>query len=134
MSQFEADTLPTPEGISELTGKVTVFLEQQKVDARAIHHVALVLEELLSNLVIHGQYRLPAKTSVTVEPAHVRVQIADRGVPFDPRFAPAPAFDTTPDDRVVGGLGLHLVRKLSSALEYATKDGENCTTITITRR
>ena len=133
MSRFDASALPTAEGISDLTESVTAFLQEQHVDARATHHVALVLEEILTNLGTHGQCRLPAAISLAVEAAEVRLQITEKGTPFDPRLAPEPALDIAAD-RPVGGLGLHLVRKLSSALEYVTKDGENCTTITIARR
>ena len=130
MTRFEADVLAQPAAMSELTGKVMGFLQEQGVDTRATHHVALVFEEVLSNLALHGNCRdRPAKIAVRISPDKVIGEVIDAGPPFDPRLAPSP-----PADRAVGGLGLHLVRTLSSDLEYARRNDENFMRFAISRR
>jgi anti-sigma regulatory factor (Ser/Thr protein kinase) len=52
-------------------------------------------------------------------------EIVDSGIPFDPRDAPEPDLAQSAGERPVGGLGLFLVRRFSSALEYASRNGEN---------
>ena len=112
--------------MSDLTDKVMAFLSEQGVDMRATHHVALVFEEVLSNLATHGNCRdIPAKIALRVSPNEVIGEVIDAGPPFDPRLAPHPSADAAPADRPIGGLGLHLVRNLSSHLEYARRGGEN---------
>jgi serine/threonine-protein kinase RsbW len=135
MSQLETCALARPEAISDLTDKVMAFLSEKGVDARATHHTALVLEEVLSNLGTHGNCRdIPARIAVKIRPDRVLGEITDAGIPFDPRDAPSPALDVRSADRPIGGLGLHLVRKLSTSLEYARRNGENFTRFEISRK
>lgn len=133
-ARFEKNTLATPGAISELTDEVVAFLDEQGVEVRAAHHIVLVLNEVLTNLGTHGGCAdRPARIAVIVEPGKVTGEIVDKGPAFDPRFAPDPILDAAVDDRPVGGLGLYLVRKLSSSLEYARRNGENCLTFAISR-
>jgi serine/threonine-protein kinase RsbW len=135
MSQLETCVLARPEAISDLTDKVMAFLSEKGVDTRATHHVALVFEEVLSNLGTHGNCRdIPARIAVKVGPDTVLGEIIDAGPPFDPRDAPSPLLDVRSADRPIGGLGLHLVRKLSSNLEYVRRNGENFTSFAISRK
>jgi serine/threonine-protein kinase RsbW len=132
--RFEANTLPTPDEITALTDQVIEFLERHGVDARAAHHTALVLNEVLTNLATHGDCRdRPAKIAVTVGPDKVTGEIIDSGPAFDPRLAPEPSLDVSLDERPIGGLGLFLVRKLSCSLEYARRHDENCMIFAIRR-
>lgn len=134
MAPLETDVLATPEAISALTERVLAFLEEQQVDARAAHHVALVVEELVTNLGTHGNCRdKPAKIRLVVEPAQVVGEIVDTGPPFDLRLAPDPAIEAPIEDRPIGGLGLYLIRKLTSTLEYSHQNGQNLTTFAIAR-
>jgi len=114
--------------------EVIGFLQRENVDARATHHVALVIEEILANLGTHGGCRdKPARITVSIEPARVRGEIVDQGPAFDPRTAPPPDLTSPMDERPMGGLGLHLVRQLST-LEYSRQNGENRMTFFVTRQ
>jgi serine/threonine-protein kinase RsbW len=133
VSGFATTALATPEAISRTVDDVMEFLQRENVDARATHHVALVIEEVLANLGTHGDCRdTPARITLDIEPARVRGEIVDRGPAFDPRTAPPPNLAALPDERKVGGLGLHLVRNLST-LEYCYRNGENRMTFYVTR-
>jgi anti-sigma regulatory factor (Ser/Thr protein kinase) len=134
MSRLEVSALATPEAISALTDQILTFLEAEQVDGRATHHVAFVVEELLTNLGTHGSCRsVPARVTIDVGPAEVVTEIVDSGPPFDPRQAPEPDVATAAEEREIGGLGLFLTRQLSSALEYVHRNGENCTKFAIAR-
>jgi serine/threonine-protein kinase RsbW len=134
MTQLTSNVLPRPEAISELTDSIMAFLQEQNVDARATHHVALIVEEVLTNLGTHGNCNdRPARITVTVGPAEVEGEIVDCGSPFDPRLAPTPDLDLAPEDRATGGLGLFLVRQLSYKFEYEHRDGENRTMFAVAR-
>jgi len=134
-TRFETSTLATSDAITNLTDQVMAFLGNHGVETRATHHTALILNEVLTNLGTHGGCRdRPAKIALVVEPDKVTGEIVDAGPPFDPRLAPEPAFDVTLDDRPIGGLGLYLVKKLSSALEYTRRNEQNYTSFAISRR
>ncbi|AXK82952.1 ATP-binding protein [Pseudolabrys taiwanensis] len=134
MAPLEIEVLATSEAISALTEKVLAYLEEQQVDSRAAHHVALVVEEIVTNLGTHGNCRdKPAKIRLMVEPAQVTGEIIDTGPPFDLRLAPDPAIEAPLEERPIGGLGLYLIRKLTSTLEYSHQNGQNLTTFAIAR-
>ena len=134
MTQLAVDVLAAPEAISDLTGTLMNFLEDQHVDARATHHVAMIIEEFLTNLGTHGNCRdVPVRVSITVEPARVRGEIVDSGPPYDPRQAPDPDLDVPAMDRPEGGLGLFLVRRFSSSLDYVRRNDQNHTTFAVAR-
>jgi anti-sigma regulatory factor (Ser/Thr protein kinase) len=134
MTQFETSVLARPDAMSDLTDKVMAFLSEQGVDSRATHHVAVVFEEVLSNLAKHGNCRdIPSKIAVRILPDKVIGEVIDAGPPFDPRLAPRPPVGVAAADRPIGGLGLHLVRKLSSDLEYARQNDQNLMRFAIDR-
>jgi anti-sigma regulatory factor (Ser/Thr protein kinase) len=134
MSEFRISALAQPDAISALTDRLLGFLDEQQVEPRAAHHVALIVEELLTNVGTHGNCRdTPAKLCVSVEPTRVVGELIDSGSPFDPREAPEPELETDAADRPIGGLGLFLVREFASALEYARRNGENYTTFAVPR-
>lgn len=131
---FAREVLALPDNISELTDAVLDYLGEAGVDARAAHHVAMSLEELLTNLGTHGNAAgSPANVRVTVGPDRVTSEIVDTGPPFDIRKAADPALDQSIAERPIGGLGLFLVRKFASEIGYDRRDGANRTTFTILR-
>lgn len=131
---FDTEVLATPETVAALTDQVMAFLHDNKVGARAAHHVALVIEEIVTNLGTHGNCRdAPARIKLEVGAAEVRGEIIDTGPPFDPRQIPDPDIEAALDDRPIGGLGLYLIRKLSSTFEYSHRDGQNATIFAIAR-
>jgi anti-sigma regulatory factor (Ser/Thr protein kinase) len=134
MTRFAADIAPTAQSISKLTDDAASFLRSAGVDARAVHHVSLVLEELLTNIMYYGAGSdLPASVAVTVEPDRISGEIGDWGQPFDPRDAPPPDLTATLEDRKIGGLGVHLVRHLTAALDYRRDGDRNRTTFCVLR-
>lgn len=134
MSIFTASVLATSGPISELTEQILGFLQEQQVEARAAHHVALIVEELVTNVGTHGGCQdKPVRLSLTVEPSQVTGEIVDQARPFDPQQAPEPELEAGPENRRVGGLGLFLVRRFTSSLEYVHQNGENLTKFSVPR-
>jgi anti-sigma regulatory factor (Ser/Thr protein kinase) len=134
VKRFTADIAPNAQTISQLTEDVAAFLHSAGVDARAVHHVSLVLEELLTNILYHGDASdQPASITLTVEPDRIAGEIGDRGKPFDPRDAPPPELDAPLETRKVGGLGIHIVRHLTAALDYQRQDNQNWTSFCVLR-
>jgi anti-sigma regulatory factor (Ser/Thr protein kinase) len=134
LPSFDTEVLATPEAVGALTDAVRAFLHDQKVGARAAHHVALVVEEIVTNLGTHGNCKdKPARVRIEVAPDEVRGEIVDTGPPFDPRQLPDPDIDAPMDERPIGGLGIYLIRKLSRSFDYAHRDGRNSTIFAIAR-
>jgi len=126
MSAFSASILAQPALIADLNERVLAFLQEQNVDGRTANHVALIVEEVLTNIGTHGRCSdKPVRVALTADRERVTGEIVDSGIPFDPRDATEPDLAKDAGERPVGGLGLFLVRRFSSALEYARRNGEN---------
>ena len=134
MIRFAANIVPSPAAISQVTEDVADFLRAAGVDARAVHHVSLVIDEILTNVATHGgNPDAPASVAIEVRTDRVFGEIGDWGTPFDPRIGPGPDFGAPLEERSIGGLGLHLVRQLTSALEYRRDGEQNWTTFYVAR-
>jgi anti-sigma regulatory factor (Ser/Thr protein kinase) len=98
------------------------------------YKVDLVFEEIVSNIVRHG---CPRDANCTIELAAefrasgVVLAFTDDGRPFDPRAYAIPDFPVRLEDAGRGGLGLLLVRKASSVIDYERTADLNRLTITI---
>ena len=120
--------------ISAATETAQDWLGEAGVDARAAMHVALTLDELLTNAMTHGGAPgQPAQVKLSLLADRVGVEIVDPAAAYDPRNAPRPDLNATLQDRPIGGLGVHLVMKLSRDLDYARDKGRNRTNYWIAR-
>jgi anti-sigma regulatory factor (Ser/Thr protein kinase) len=116
--------------LDDAQGRVAAWLEARQACPSVAYKVRLVIEELLTNLMLHGDYpggRQAARLTVGLAGDGARVTIEDAARPFDPRSAPEPPAPSLDDDRL-GGLGLPLVRRMAARIEYGrTADGWNRT-------
>jgi len=134
MADFVADIVVDPDAISTLAEQASAFLAQSGVDPRAAHHVALVIDEILSNVAIHGgAARTPASVRLTVWPDRVQAQVTDYGAKFDPRTPPNIDESAAVEDRRIGGLGLLLTHRVTDGLDYERDGDRNRTTFWIRR-
>jgi anti-sigma regulatory factor (Ser/Thr protein kinase) len=93
-----------------------------------MHDLNLALEEILTNIMSHGyvdEREHEIRVSLSLQPGAVRIEVEDDGRPFNP--LQAPEVDTTKplDERMAGGLGIHLVRRLMDGLEYKRERERN---------
>ncbi len=100
-----------------------------------LYGVTLILEELGVNIVNYGGDVGAIEISLASEEEAVTIEIRDDGSPFDP-VNDAPEADTSSplSERPIGGLGLHLVRKLADELHYRREQGKNHVALTKLRR
>jgi anti-sigma regulatory factor (Ser/Thr protein kinase) len=134
MAEFAAELTAEWHAISALTERVTAFLAESGVDARTAHHVALVLDELLTNVATHNETVAAAvSVSLTVSGDRVSAEVVDEGAMFDPRAVPSPDLTVGVQDRRIGGLGLLLVHRLTEGLAYEREGNRNRTTFSICR-
>lgn len=112
------------------------FLAPHEPSAQTRYKVELILEETLMNVIWHAfrdeaEHRINVR--VKVEPQQIVLQFEDDGIAFDPLTASEPVAPASLDDAVPGGLGLLLVRKLSTSVGYERREGRNRLTITVSR-
>ena len=68
------------------------------------------------------------------EPDSIRIELSDRGRPFDPLTeAPEPDLTSAVGERRVGGLGVHLTKTLMDEVRYSREAHRNRLSI-VTRK
>jgi len=109
------------------------FLAARSLDAELREPVSFIVEELFTNMVKYNpgnQHDIALSLGHT--PERLTVQLTDFDVePFDVTKAPLVDIDKPLQERQIGGLGLHLVRKMADTLRYDYT--ERRSTITFTR-
>ena len=134
MTRLVRDVIAESSAISALTEQAMDFLGKAGVDERCAHHVALMLDEILTNVATHGGAPLTSvNVSVEVHADRVSAEILDFGAPFDPRGARDPDPAVAPVDRPAGGLGLMLVRQVGCELDYKRRGDRNWTRFSMAR-
>jgi serine/threonine-protein kinase RsbW len=106
--------------VARVTGWIERFCDQNRLSRAVTNTISLSLEEIVSNIVVHGYERQPGKLSIELhyDRRAFSVIIEDRGKPFDPTQAAAPPTGGTLASRREGGLGLLLVKNLMNDITY----------------
>jgi serine/threonine-protein kinase RsbW len=93
-----------------------------------------VIDEMLTNVASHGAAPGGAvRVRIDILPDRVQAEILDPGLPFDPRAAPVPDLEADVENRTIGGVGLLLVRTLTSELDYERSGECNRTRFAVAR-
>ena len=122
--------------ISKINGHVEEFLDENEVPMKTAFQTDLTLDELLTNVITHGfpnggDHQINVSVEVDKPQQAITIVIEDDGIEFDPTtIAEA---DTTSDleERAIGGLGIHFVRKISSSMLYSRNNNRNHLTIAL---
>ncbi|MDD4255038.1 MAG: ATP-binding protein [Methanofollis sp.] len=107
--------------------RVAAALQRLGVPAKAVQEVELAVDEAVTNIILHGYEGAGGEIALSckrMEEGAV-VEIRDAAPAFDPTAAPAPDLEGGADERPIGGLGIHLMRKMTDAVLYEYREGEN---------
>lgn len=108
------------EEISRIVAATHTWFAEQQVSDTLMFPVDLATEELFVNMIRHNPDK-PDKITLEMDMVEhgVAVQLTDYDVErFDPRSAPTPDTSAPASERAIGGLGLHLVASVVTALDY----------------
>jgi serine/threonine-protein kinase RsbW len=95
--------------------------------ADSILRINICIDELFTNIVSYGFdddlehiiiFTLSGKNLVTIT-------IEDNGIPFNPLEKIDPNFPDNVESANIGGLGIHIIRKLMDNVSYERKQGKN---------
>lgn len=122
-----------------LVGALMAWCERAQIPAATQDRLVLVLDELFTNIVIHG-YRHDPDGDILVEAqVHdeaVDVTLTDHAPPFNPLLVPETDTRLPLEARPLGGLGLLFVRNTADELDYqllaaGTPQASNCLRFTL---
>ena len=127
MSSFERILTDGQAGFTGLLDAIETYLEGQKVPLATAAQMMIVFDEVISNVFSYGSDDHTPSVSVKIEVGQdsIEAEIADDGNAFDPLSRPEPDTGAPVEDRELGGLGIHIVRKLMDDVIYSRADGWN---------
>lgn len=100
-----------------------------KVDGQITESLRLAIDEVCSNLILHG-YKGMEAGDIHLTVANLKnemlITVEDYGLPFDPLFHKDPELSDDIEERKIGGLGVFMVKEVVDELSYESKNGKNC--------
>ncbi|MGM0561721.1 MAG: ATP-binding protein [Pseudomonadota bacterium] len=114
--------------LERLAEEVERFCEAEGIAQADALQLNLVLEELFTNIVSYG-YDDDAvhQITVTLESGSkgIRAQVVDDAKAFNPLEVDTADTTSPVEERGIGGLGIHFLRKMTRDQDYQRKDGRN---------
>jgi len=126
---------PENSEISRVNGEVEEWLASADVPFAAIYLANLTVEELVTNCIKYGYAGMDTTEkgidiTMSITAGELQVIVSDDAAPFDPLAQTAPDLSLPIEDRPIGGLGIHMLRQMSTGFAYAFENGRNVVTIT----
>jgi len=120
-------------GVAEALEAVKVFGQQQQLSRGKLRNLLVVIDELLNNIVSHGCLHLGDRAEIGLQllrsDERLVILLHDNGLAFNPVERRSPDVSSESEDRPIGGLGIHLMRGLTTATRYRYEDGVNWITL-----
>ena len=88
----------------------------------------LSLDELFTNIISYGfedQSEHQIKFTLSRVGETLVVEVEDDGIPFNPLEAASPNVAQDLESIKIGGLGIHLMKKMVDDIDYQRKEGKN---------
>lgn len=117
-----------PEEKPRLLRALEVFAAEHRLPAKTRQAADLALEEYVTNLLNHAYadtalHEIRVRLSCDGRALHVEVE--DDGREYNPLKAPLVDTSIPLEERPIGGLGIHLMRRFMDTLDYRRQGGRN---------
>lgn len=110
------------------------FARIHGIPAEIVYRINFIFDELLTNIISYAYKDQNVHNIDIIVDLHenkVSVTIADDGIAFNPLTAKSPDTTLPLAEREVGGLGIHLVRKLTNKFDYRRRQDKNISILSI---
>lgn len=101
------------------------YAEDAEIDMAVAARLNLVAEEIAANVALHSQGATFFTLDVIPRDQALDIVLEDDGPPYDPLARDEADTTAGLEEREVGGLGVHLVRKLTQDARYERVGGRN---------
>ena len=104
------------------------YSKENKLTEKTVHDIQMALDELLTNIVNYGyedsdEHQIDIHFGINNNA--VNVEIVDDSKPYNILEQENPDISLSVEDKPIGGLGIFLIKKLMSNVDYYTEEGKN---------
>jgi anti-sigma regulatory factor (Ser/Thr protein kinase) len=120
--------------LARLEAWVQDFAIATELPARTRFGLELVITEAVTNVMDHSQNAGGVSTIEVIcalRDDHLSAEVIDDGAPFDPTSRAVAAPPANLDEASPGGLGIHLMRRYTSSMEYGREQNRNVLRMTL---
>ena len=132
IDEMSMELSPRLSAINSLAEVIEEFGRNHKIPDAQIYFVNLEIDELMTNYVAYA-FRKVQRPRMNVIlrtfPGKLVLVVEDNGPPFNPLESGEPDLTSGIDERKIGGMGLHLVRKYPDHIDYRCIDDRNILTL-----
>jgi len=118
--------------LDKLCGCLETFGQEFELSKKFILEINLALDELFSNIICYGftdNSEHIIRMTMTLENDELLISIEDDGIRFNPIDFEIPDMPHSIEECKIGGLGIHIVRKLVDDISYQRCDDKNVLTL-----
>lgn len=129
---LDLEITSTLDALAAAADQAARWLHAHDVPPAAGALAQLGLEELVTNCIKYGYDDAQEhiiRASIAIADGRMILRVVDDGRPFNPLEGPVPDLTLPPEQRPIGGLGLHLLRTMSDHMHYERRDGLNRVTL-----
>ena len=120
-------------GVAIMNEQLSKMCKQWDINSDVAFSMNLALEEIVTNIINHGyggreEYDITIRFSL--EKHNLRIQVKDTAPEFNPLNVEEPHdLDVPLEERHIGGLGIHLVKKFTDNFNYRRSKNKNIVTL-----
>ena len=118
--------------IDRVNASFNEFADRRQIPSTIRQKVNMLFDELLNNIISYAfedDADHEIEIRVDLVQRRLSITIADDGTPFDPFALPKPDTSLPLEERGIGGLGIHLVRKVMDEVGYERLGARNVVTL-----
>jgi len=120
-------------GMEIMNQKLAKLAVDWEISEKVAFSMNLALEEIVTNIIEYGYQGKEDYDIIirfTLEKTMLRIQIKDGSPEFNPLDVKTPDnLDAAVEDRDIGGLGIHLVKKFTDDFSYRRSNNKNVITL-----
>ena len=114
--------------LDTLEERLDQFCDQLGLTSKCLCEINLALEELFTNIISYGYSDDDdhwVRFTLCYQNGTITMEIEDDGMPFNPIDAEEPDIKCPIEDRKIGGLGIHLTKKIMDEMIHCRKADKN---------
>ncbi len=119
--------------LSRLAERLSDFGREAGFPPSVIFQVQLALDEIVTNIISYGytdEDEHHIRVRLDRQNGSLVITVEDNARAFNPLDVPTPDLSASLNDRPIGGLGIHLVRRVMDALTYRREQDRNILVLT----